>query len=895
MIGSSFIKQFEEDVIEEGSCGSWTRHGKPSWKDIKEERIFIPRDIVDQALKYLDDERGHFCVITGPINSGKTWLCYAIGFELAKDRHTVWFVEENEIGNFKADEAIGCIKEDKGKGKKTRYFIIDGCNNNPDETQRFVDRIRQMGEENFRFLFTMQKTGTAFLEEGRAVDKFYDLCSERDCEISLQDKGIENYRKNIIKKFIEVEDVRKHVGVTEEEIDSAAENWHDLFWLWIYLKEWGSEDGFKKGKKLSEVKEDDIYNNIYYKKPGLDIEDRRRILLPVAALCQFGSLPVLESFLQELHINEEVKNELIEERVIERFEWRGNKFLRMRENPAEVFLKAAASKNGLNHNSDIEEYTKEKFKEYIKIKPPNWIYIFHSLYLARKSKKSELTTNVLTFLLYDDETRKVTKEVMKQSAEKSLLDVSFLLTTMINIGIIKEKGYGIWETYLQDTTIDKIAEEIAKWEISTIVTTLQTIKKIDETSLKNIIAELNNFSSNLKEKLVKASATSQVKFYRLLYNAAKIKCPKCESMVPFKQTDKEICFCRKCGKRVITKDYNLENRIKDLLRVLLRDEHLYRDLQTKLKLSTAETIRSALGPLSTSVALYEFFYSFSDSDYKKIIEKSLTFNSLALLLVDFRPKNYKLNKVAYNFTEAFPDKVALLENLAKKEIDNGFLKLVSNFRRINDQRATKIIDNLSTLDEDKLGKIVSTGKPKHVNHFIQQGFLINKTATLKIINKVDDKSWVCLFDLSPPENDDQIFWTLWNIYRNEPLKTKSIIQSKEARPQNWIDNMSHFIYLPSLGLLHLCGFNVQDIPIDQDIAEIKEILRKLGGERKGQKLKPTQFLLSLIALKIKIPPEQFQDIKRMLNEQPINGYIYNNPNPQLKELFQDLITNYLNE
>ena len=73
---SQKIKKFE-DIIGERSLRT-----KPSLEDFEKGLIAIREDLANCILEELKTK--HICLIVGPKNSGKTWLCYALGFKLKR-------------------------------------------------------------------------------------------------------------------------------------------------------------------------------------------------------------------------------------------------------------------------------------------------------------------------------------------------------------------------------------------------------------------------------------------------------------------------------------------------------------------------------------------------------------------------------------------------------------------------------------------------------------------------------------------------------------------------------------------------------------------------------------------------------------------------------------------
>jgi hypothetical protein len=231
----AYMKRLGEDKLPEGGNKRWTQTEEPCWEDFKEDLIPLPKDLPKTILKFLEEGS---CTIAGPKNAGKTWLCYGVGFKLEKEKKLVWYIDDKD---FKVDLVLeyvkGFIKE------KTCYLIVEDCHRNPEETQKLLNESRQIGKENLRVLFTTEKT-----EDEEHILKDVN-------KIKLPDdlsEGSEYYAKNIIEKFLEIEELSEYVG--DEDIKSTAKRGaKNLSRLSQCLKTWVREKCFERGIKLSEM------------------------------------------------------------------------------------------------------------------------------------------------------------------------------------------------------------------------------------------------------------------------------------------------------------------------------------------------------------------------------------------------------------------------------------------------------------------------------------------------------------------------------------------------------------------------------------------------------------------------------------------------------------------
>ena len=235
----AYMKRLREEKLREGGNKKWTQTEEPCWEDFEEGLIPLPEDILKTILKLLEDD---FCAITGPKNTGKTWLCYGIGFKLEKEKKPVWYIDDKD---FKVDPVLEYVKEFiKGPKEKTCYLIVEDCHRNPEETEKLLRESRQLGKEKLKVLFTTENTENDILSD----------ISETKLPDDLPGGG-EDYARDIIESFLDIEELRK--SVTGEDIKNTAKRAaNDLSQLSRCLKDWIGEKGFEKGIKLSKIIEE---------------------------------------------------------------------------------------------------------------------------------------------------------------------------------------------------------------------------------------------------------------------------------------------------------------------------------------------------------------------------------------------------------------------------------------------------------------------------------------------------------------------------------------------------------------------------------------------------------------------------------------------------------------
>jgi hypothetical protein len=797
------VKHFEEKIPPD-SRGCWADYApefrNPSWEDFENNRILFHPDFKDITEKLRNK---HWCVITGPKKSGKTWLCYALGFYLRRKlqiaSRDIRFITVDD--SFDPDEVWEDIVGHKGKGHSDCYYIIEDWHLKRGETTELLEKILRAkdGEVNLRFIFTMRKRR---VQESELRENPLFLTVGRDCMFHTtdpQEKFIE-FVEGVIRKFVEI----KHLEASQEEMEYVAEKWsksHDLVWVMQFLRSFEEEKIARPLAKLSEIREKHVFMSVWREDGDIKLclPRRRNILLPLSALCQFEPLSVWPFFIENLPNvdNAVLRGELRKENIVEFFSWRSCEFVSLPESWADLILSTYSAQD-LNFNR--KNYTEEISKQYLRTKPPNWVYVFLALHSGRRDHP--FAREIFHSLIGDDKSWKVVTENIRNV---HIVQMMSLLQILRRFGE-KEKARDFFSQYCEHKSIDEISHEILKWEISSIFATLQNILKINKESAKAIVAKLTCYPSVLMEALMRTSGTVQSNFlYDILYELSKVKCSRCEGRF---QINKQ--FCPKCEEKIRNEDYPLENSINNLIISLLRKNResyteFYADFQNKLKSCTAQTIRKALRPLAIAgVDLRDFFGPFSKSDYRRIMEKSHTLKSVESLLYSFL--RYYLIEPSYNFTEVF---------------------------------------------------------------------------------EVFPDTWIHLIDSELLEDRKMSFNLLWDIYRISSSRAKRIVQSCEERlRKGWINAGIPTYYPATLGLLHILDFDIRNIPIDQDTLKIERMLNSLA-------LKPSLLVLSLIALKVKLPSEQYQNFRKMLDEQPIKGCINNNPDRQLQIVLRNLIMHYL--
>jgi len=215
--------------------------------------------------------------------------------------------------------------------------------------------------------------------------------------------------------------------------------------------------------------------------------------------------------------------------------------------------------------------------------------------------------------------------------------------------------------------------------------------------------------------------------------------------------------------------------------------------------------------------------------------------------------------------------------------------LIGNVVQVDVSAATRFVEKLSEIDLNKLfyrndptAEEKGYTKAQVINLFLSKRISFAPVHSRRIVNNISDEVWLHLIRSA---SSDDGFWLLWNIYVNDPIKAKRLVQNDigELSVQKCIEEQKETVFLPLLGILHLCDFIINNVPLKISIIRIKQMLEKFKEETK-----PTLLVLSLVACKVKLPPEQFEKVKGVLDEQLIN-FIRNTPNIQIRDVLSNLI------
>jgi len=884
------IIPFENKVVKKGV---WTELERPSREDFQKGRVAFRENIVEKVLKEL--ERKSFCVIEGPRDCGKTWLCYAIGFKLKRRKIPSYFVEVDE--DFDANEIWKFIKGfDK---KEDIVWFIEDCHNNI-EGVRDLYMLLQSELGNLRFIFTTRKISVLNIF-GRSREKRSEVCFE----VSLGKSEVETVEhvKQIIRKFIRTEDIK--TDVTEEEIDYVSRKWgNDLKGVYLRLVAWKSKLESGVHMRLTEVEDKCVYDYIWDPNEKIQLGRRQRleVLLPISVICQFEPLSVFMLFFKTTA--QEIAFKLENKGLLDRVEWAGREFFRMPEGRADWILRTLSYKISPKF-VDIE--TKRVFKEYLKSKPPNWTYVFYCLNLRQDTTQVK---KILTAIFEDEDVWKTIKEMVEKELFFSLAYFPVISQAMIEH---KHREKEIWSC-IKNKGLNWIMSEIFLCKISALTKLLLIIKRLERELFEMTVYELNKVPQKLEKNLQEASIKS---------------------------------LCWLCY--IVFFAYP-ESEWGPLSRLILKI------IEDKLKSGTANNVKHNLPFLNgihKIITLEEFFARFQVSNWKQIVSNSPTFDSIYHLLCDVS-KKWKLESAAKNLGKALIeigteflimrkeasayrlygavkrirelglDIRPLVEGVIESDVNtlrqlfliqksrqeklmhgepkgaflfglNGIWEIA---KEIHLHRCL-LIENISNFTEAELKELFCNYcDEKVINFFLSKTATHDPLSCLRIIEKVGGDTWAHIITsaLLNYRRMNEAFWLLWNIYRYDKTLAKQLAQETKGEFFDGIMTMQFPKWsLPLLGLMHHCEISIQEILEKISHEKALQIIEEYRNQSINTESPPTtEILLSLIALKCKLPENEFNQLKKqIINETRVKEKIQSpKVDAQLKGVLQEILEIY---
>ena len=358
---------------------------------------------------------------------------------------------------------------------------------------------------------------------------------------------------------------------------------------------------------------------------------------------------------------------------------------------------------------------------------------------------------------------------------------------------------------------------------------------------------------------------------------------------------------------------------------LLKSKYLsqnYIRLISNLKNSSIKRLRKLLPLMARVTSLNRFLKEFSISDSQRVIMRTksrTTINALRSFLFTLEKWNIETSE-RQKWTQAL---TSLSESDFTKLIERGCTSLfrlgglIANIRKFDSALAEDFVKRLSEIDlsnifleVDLAGENAGFAKIETINFFLSRRIPFAQPHSEKLVGNIPSETWAKL--LGPASLGDG-FWILWNIYRNNKPKACNLIKESLAsvilnkaelgkksclgrltrRKKTLSEKESNYI-IPLLGLLQECEFDISDLPVlkdkvKKDLDEMLKCFQKWGPKEKPQ---PTLFVLSLIALKVKMKNEYENQTKIALSQEPMKSFIYNNDDVQVRKILKRLIEKY---
>jgi len=396
----------------------------------------------------------------------------------------------------------------------------------------------------------------------------------------------------------------------------------------------------------------------------------------------------------------------------------------------------------------------------------------------------------------------------------------------------------IWENKL-----DQAMQQLIGRHLSTINQCLKILKGSNRQAAESVAENLGTFAEELKKRVREASMQNQCLFYALL----SVLAPSLGSL-------------------------------------LLGDIRVREELCEKLNSSKATLIAQIVGLLKKASRIREFSNICLSLDYRCIINSS-TLPSNYRLLEKFVKKDVDL--YARCFVKALPD--ANWADLITRE-DASLYRLngiIEYAIKVNKSEAVRLIESLSSLRlnslffrSDPVAHARGYTQANVVNLFLGARISISPSSATKIVGNIHDQEWLYLLNFASAE---QGFWLLWNLYRYAPTRAKNLAKQVAVRLGSSI-NGEPLLRLGLVGLLHLCNIQAGDFkPSKADMTRVTQALKQQVAKKKL-----TLPLLSLMALKVKLKPKHFKEVKEAIDEKFIEQTIRDNKDQNLRELLSDV-------
>lgn len=329
----------------------------------------------------------------------------------------------------------------------------------------------------------------------------------------------------------------------------------------------------------------------------------------------------------------------------------------------------------------------------------------------------------------------------------------------------------------------------------------------------------------------------------------------------------------------------------------------YRLMQEKLRSSSANIFRKYL-PLLVKLRfdLTRFFSGLSISDFQEIIKRS-TLLSVRRALFYFLEPNPYLYHVRRLLARKMAEALVAISNedlycwISKNKSIYRLGGLIGNIRQVDESLGVKFVDKLSQMNldnffcgDDPVAKQNGYTKMQVLNFFLSRTLLFAPNLRERIVNNIDEKALATIITQSI--SIDEIMWFVWNIFRENSAKATSIVKNNSQYLSQILENNKEsYFYPPLLGLLFLCGFDIQKFTLP-DVEKINTVLKFFREFGKTKAPSATAIVLLLLFLKMRLPIYQYNEARKILEDELVHRAIYSHFDPKSREVLKNIIDIY---
>jgi hypothetical protein len=326
----------------------------------------------------------------------------------------------------------------------------------------------------------------------------------------------------------------------------------------------------------------------------------------------------------------------------------------------------------------------------------------------------------------------------------------------------------------------------------------------------------------------------------------------------------------------------------------------YRLMQEKLRSSSANIFRKYL-PLLAKLKfdLTRFFSGLSILDFQEIIKRSTVSNVRTALFYCIEPKPY-LYRVRLLLARKMAEALVAIPNedlycwINKNKSIYRLGGLIGNIRQVDESLGVKFVDKLSQMnldnlfyEDDPVAKQRGFTKMQVLNFFLSRTLSFAPDLRERIINNIDEKALDTIIKQS--FSIDEIMWFIWNIFRENPAKATSLVKNNSHYLSQILENNKEsYFYPPLLGLLFLCGFDIQKFTLPE-IEKINAILKFLREFGKTRKPTATAIVFLLLFLKMRLPVYQYNEARKILEDELVHKAIYSHFDPKSRKVLKNII------